>query len=250
MKAEKIIRKIIYAIDKSMNTAVLIVIVFLLAFAVYALWDSQQVYRAADSNVYAAYKPTVDGAGLSFEELMAINPEVFAWLSIEGTNIDYPVVQGENNMKYVNTNAEGEYSLSGAIFLDFNNSKGFTDFNSIIYGHHMAKKMMFGEIGEFADKAMFDTHRYGTLYFDKQAHELEFFAFLHVDAYDGRVFSPAVTDAARGEYLDNLLRLATYTRDIGVTVDDNIVLLSTCSASSTNGRDILVGRLKKAEEDI
>ena len=146
-------------------------------------------------------------------------------------------------MKYVNTNAEGKYSLSGAIFLDYANSKDFSDFNSILYGHHMAKRTMFGELGEFSSKEKFDAHRYGNIYFDGNDHGIEFFAYLHTDAYDSGVFAANVGDEHRQAYLDGLLEKSIHVRNIGVTVEDRIVLLSTCSIDSTNGRDILVGRL-------
>jgi len=153
-------------------------------------------------------------------------------------------VQGPDNMTYVNTNTQGGYSLSGAIFLDCYSSKDFSDFSSILYGHHMEKQVMFGEIGLFSDKSYFDAREYGMLYFEGQEHGLEFFAFVHADAYDGEVFRAKIEgEEARQAYLDLLLSMASHTRDIRVTTDDNIVLLSTCSASSTNGRDILVGRI-------
>jgi len=132
--------------------------------------------------------------------LQAINPEVFSWLTVYGTNIDYPVAQGQDNMKYVNTNAEGKYSLSGSIFLDYNNSKDFSDFNSILYGHHMQKKTMFGEIGSFSNQYFFDSHRYGNLYYGGKDHGIEFFAFIHTSAYDDTVFTPNVTDKNRQAY--------------------------------------------------
>ena len=243
MKAETIGRKTVNVGNIIVNNTVLVIIVLLIVFAGYALWDSKQLHLAADKSNYAVYKPTAGNEGKTFTELQDINPEVFAWLTVYGTNIDYPVTQGIDNVKYVNTNAEGQYSLSGAIFLDYNNSKDFDDFNSILYGHHMAKKVMFGEIGEFADKKMFDTHRYGNLYFNGKNHGLEFFAFLHVDAYDSSVFTANIWDSARETYLDNLLAKAIYSRDIGVTINDRIILLSTCSSDSTNGRDILVAVL-------
>ena len=243
MKAVKIFVKTIGAINGVVNTAVLTGILLLITFSVYALWDSNQIYQAADKSNYAIYKPTVLNEGKSFKELQALNAEVIAWLSVYGTNIDYPVTQGPDNMKYVNTNAEGLYSLSGSIFLDNGNSVDFSDFNSILYGHHMEKKTMFGEIGDFSDKDTFDSRRYGNLYFDEKDHGIEFFAFLHTNAYDGSVFRPNAGDGARREYLDNLLAKAAHTRDIGITDRDRIVLLSTCSSDSTNGRDILVGRL-------
>ena len=243
MKTEAIGGGIIKAANAMVDTTVLIIIVLLFAFAGYALWDSNQIYQTAEKAQYEVYKPTVEDEGKSFQELQAINPEVFSWLNVYGTNIDYPVTQADDNMKYVNTNAEGNYSLSGAIFLDKSNSNDFSDFNNIVYGHHMEKKVMFGEIGNFSEQEMFDTRRYGNLYFDGKDHGIEFFAFVHADAYDGSVFSPNVSEGARQAYLDNLLELATHKRDIGVTVNDRIVLLSTCSSGSTNGRDILVGKL-------
>ena len=243
MNTKTIGRKTIKAVSSIVNNALLLVITTLIAFAWYALWDSKQLHQAADKANYAAYKPTAENEGMSFKELQAINDEVFAWLTVYGTNIDYPVTQGPDNMKYVNTSADGRYSLSGAIFLDWYNSKDFSDFNSIVYGHHMAQRVMFGEIGEFSDWDMFDSHRYGNLYFDGKDHGIEFFAFMHVDAYDSSVFNANVRQAARQAYLDVLLMKAMYIRDIGVTVDDRIILLSTCSSDSTNGRDILVGRI-------
>lgn len=243
-KAENIGRKAVKVINSIINLIVLTVILLLIAFALYAMWDSGQVYNAADAARYEIYKPAAVDEGKSFEELQAINPEVFAWLTVYGTHIDYPVTQGEDNMKYVNTNAEGDYSLSGSIFLDYANSKDFSDFNSIMFGHHMEKETMFGEIGLFSDKNYFDARMYGNLYYGGEDHGLQFFAFIQTDAYDHTVFSPGVMGKdAQQTYLNNLLNKAVYTRDIGVTVEDRILLLSTCSSTTTNGRDILIARI-------
>ncbi|MCL2079958.1 MAG: class B sortase [Oscillospiraceae bacterium] len=239
MKSKSV--KAIKGINGIINYAVLIVVILLFLFAAYALWDSNQLYAGADKSNYSVYKPTPEDQGKSFAELVAINPEVFAWLTVYGTSIDYPVTQGPDNMKYVNTSAEGRYSLSGAIFLDSRNSKDFSDFNSIIYGHHMAKNVMFGEIDDFRDKEKFEAHRYGSIYYDGQYHQIEFFAFLHTDAYDGEVFSANVNESERGRYLESIFAKSLHIRDIGVTTNDRIILLSTCSADSTNGRDILAG---------
>jgi hypothetical protein len=81
------------------------------------------------------------------------------------------------------------------------------------------------------------------LFYQQQNHGVEFFAFLHVDAYDRTVYKPGVSRPDRQAYLDNLMGQAIFTRDIGVSIDDQIILLTTCSSSSTNGRDVLVGRI-------
>jgi sortase B len=110
----------------------------------------------------------------------------------------------------------------------------------------MDKGVMFGEIGDFMDRDYFDFREYGAMYYGDRWHGLQFFAFLHVDAYDGAVFRVNIDGREeQREYLDRLLDMAVYTRDVGVTTEDRIVLLSTCSPipTPTNGRDILIGRI-------
>ena len=242
MKADIISGRIVKVANNLVDITILTIIVLLVLFAGYALWDSNQINQAADKANYEVYKPTVENEGKSFKELQALNSEVLAWLTVYGTSIDYPVTQGRDNMKYVNTSAEGKYSLSGAIFLDFEND-GFHDFNSVLYGHHMAKRAMFGEIDEFSEKGKFDSYRYGNLYYEGQDYGIEFFCFLHADAYDESVFNAKLKNSERQKYLNNLYDKALQWRDIGVDIDERIILLSTCSSDSTNGRDILVGRI-------
>jgi len=268
MKAKAMGVKAIKTIDSIVNHAILVIIVALLAFAGYSLWDSKQITGAASKSNYESYKPVAEDEGASFEQIRAINPEVIAWLEVYGTNIDYPVTQAADNTKYVNTNALGQYSLSGAIFLDAGNSKDFSDFISVIYGHHMEKNVLFGDIGRFADKDVFESHRYGNLYYEGKDHGIEFCAYLRVDAYDRSVFSTFqrhgdgsfVFSAEQGsgsfnekttntlgekkkQYLTDIISKAMYTRDVRFSGKDRLVLLVTCSTDATNGRDILVGRL-------
>ena len=236
-------KAIIKGLDNIIGFLVLTIVLLVLAFAGYALWDSEQIHSQADKSLYTVYKPTAENAGRTFKELRQLNDEVIAWLTVNDTNIDYPITQGTNNMKYVNTNAEGRYSLSGSVFLDYRNNSGFSDFNSIIYGHNMDRKTMFGEIGYFADELYFSSHEYGNLYYNEADHGIEFFAFIHTDAYNSDIFWPNIPIDLRQEYLDGLLEEASHVRDIGISVDDRLILLATCSPSSTNGRDILVGRI-------
>ena len=81
----------------------------------YALWDNSRVYAAAD-NVQAgllAFKPQPqEDNSLSFGQLRDINPDVCGWLTLDGTAIDYPVVQGESNFTYLNTDVYGSFALA------------------------------------------------------------------------------------------------------------------------------------------
>ena len=242
--AAKFSRKIIRIINGLVNIIVLTVILMLLVFSCYAVWDSGQIHSTASSRNYQVYKPTQEEETASFAELQALNPDVFAWITVYGTNIDYPVVQGQDNMRYVNTDVKGNHSVSGAIFMDYRCGANFTDFSSILYGHHMENQAMFGEIGQFSNKNYFEERKYGELYVDGLDRGLEFFAFLHADAYDFDIFHVNINDQEKQEYLDLLIDTAIHFReDVPVTTDDQIILLSTCSSDSTNGRDILVAKI-------
>ena len=238
-------RKTIQIANGLLNAFVLLVILVILSFSFYSIWDSSQIYGAASSINYEIYKPTAESETTSFADLQAINPDVFAWITVYGTNIDYPLVQGSNNMKYVNTDARGRHSISGAIFMDYRSDPNFSDFSSIIYGHHMENQVMFGEIALFSDKSYFNARRYGVLYVNGQEYGMEFFAFVHTDAYDFEVFRVGITDPEeKSAYLELLMQIAMHSRpEISVTATDRIVLLSTCSPNSTNGRDILVAKI-------
>ncbi|MFR3684904.1 MAG: class B sortase [Enterococcus sp.] len=219
------------------------VLVLLCAYGIYGMWDTNQVLSSAQSSNLQQYKPEGNDA-LSFQELKKINLEVIAWLTVYGTKIDYPITQADNDQKYVNTDVMGKYSLSGSIFLSSENTADFSDFNSIIYGHHMDKEAMFGGLDKFRGKKYFDQHQYGNLHYGEKDYGIEFFAFIKADAYDWQLYNPGIQEiAARESYLSYLTEQANQTRSIQVNPEDRIVLLSTCASEPTNGRHILVGKL-------
>ena len=239
-KTEKFIVQII---DHMVNLTALLLVLMTMFLSCYMLWDSNQVYQAADAKNYEAYIPT-EKHTKSFEELQKINPDIIGWIRVNETNINYPLLQAEDDDTYMNTDAEGRYSLSGAIFLHCANNPDFSDFNNIIYGHHMEKHMMFGDVGLFTEKKYFDEHPYGNLFFDGKDHGIEFYALLQADAYNETLFSVcADTSETRQAYLQEIEANAIYRRNIKITENDHLVLLTTCTSEMTNGRNILVGKL-------
>ena len=202
-----------------------------------------RAHQAADAKNYEAYIPT-EKHTKSFEELQKINPDIIGWIRINETNVNYPLLQAEDDDTYMNTDAEGKYSLSGSIFLHCANKPDFSDFNNMIYGHHMEKHMMFGDVGLFADKEYFDEHPYGNLFFDGKDHGIEFYALIQADAYNERLFSVSSEEPeAKQAYLQEISDNALYKRNFELTENDHLVLLITCTSDMTNGRNILVGRL-------
>ena len=229
----------------AVNAVTLVTLLFLFAMGCYALWDSQAIDSQAASAAWKPYKP-VEPELLSFKELESINPDVRGWLTVYGTNIDYPVCQNKDINKYLTTDARGEYALSGAIFLEPQAAPDFSDFATFIYGHHMEHDVMFGQVSDFLEQGFFNEHRYGNLFDGEGDRGLEFVCCLSADAYDGSIYRTSFASAEeKEEYLDLLRSRATCARDVQVGADDRIVLLSTCASESTNGRTLLVGIVRE-----
>lgn len=223
-------------------------IILMLAYGGYSLWDNYMINSGAFlTSDLLKYKPPENSGtedNLSLEELMALNPETRGWLTIDGTHIDYPVVQGEDDMKYVNTDIYGEFSLSGAIFLSCLNSPDFSDQYNLIYGHHMENGGMFGDVMKFVETDYFESHETGTLYLPHKTYGITLFACIQADAYDRIIYAPG-KECDMQVLLDYLKAESEQYRDIGVTAEDQIVGMSTCVDATTNGRMILFGRLEE-----
>lgn len=190
------------------------------------------------------YNPIDHHEEKGFYQLEQKYPDVKGWISIDGTHIDYPLLQSEDNVKYLDHNAFGDYVVTGSIFLDYRFNANFTNFNTIIYGHHVPTGDMFGDIKKFTNKDFFDTHRYGTIYYNGEEKELEIFGILEVDAYDMKIYRPLSDNIEENQaYYQYLLSKATYKRDVSVTSEDKICLLSTCFVNVTNGRHILLAKI-------
>lgn len=233
--------------DRLLTAFLALALGLMLLYAGYALWDTWRIYNGASINqALLQYKPSLESEedGLDFAQLLVLNPDARAWLTVEGTNIDYPVVQGEDNVKYVNTDVYGEFSLSGSIFLDYRNAGDFTDSYSLLYGHHMEGGVMFGELKHFTEESYFAEHTDALLYTPDQIYRVELFACLETDAYDAQVFSPGGLSREDMEaLLTRLEKDACQYRQTEVSGEDRILALSTCSDASTNARTIVFGRL-------
>ena len=187
--------------------------------------------KTSDAQTMAA----ADSPG--FAELRALNPDVCGWLTLDGTRIDFPVVQGADNMVYVNTDVYGNFSLSGAIFLDSRCPADFTAPYSIVYGHHIEDGGMFGDIVQFTQSDYFAAHTTGTLITDDTAYNIALFACVQADAYDPVLYDPAQSPDALLAYIK---AHAVQYRTPG---SGPVVAFSTCTEAATNGRVLLFGQL-------
>ena len=119
---------------------------------------------------------TAEDGGASFEELRAVNPDVCAWLTLDHTNIDQPILQGKDNLSYINTDVYGNFAMAGSIFLDSGCDNGFREPYALLYGHHMADHKMFGDLDLYEDRVFFDQNTTGELILPDRTYKLKIFA--------------------------------------------------------------------------
>ena len=243
-------------------------------YAGYCLWDNNQIYNAAE-DVQAdmiKIKPIVMEEledGPSFADLLELNPDVCAWVAMDNTRIDQPVVQGEHNLSYINTNIYGEYQLAGSIFLDSRNDRTFPEQDYMLtYGHDMENGGMYGDVALYKNEEFFDDNWNGTLIIPTGVYSLEAFACVVVDAADDLLFDPTFwNDRTRDEYKvykENIWDLVDYACELSeqegnkdnhvreetvewmremewiTGVRPQVFALSTCSFEFTNARTVLL----------
>ena len=247
--AEKLLR----IANRSMNLFVACLMTVLFLYGGYSLWDTWRIYHSAlpDQNLMKLKPVKGEDTNSSLQDLQKINADVCAWLTVDDTGIDYPVVRGKDDMEYINKDVYGNFALSGAIFLQSANQPDFSDPYNLIYGHHMSNGAMFGDVVEFVNEEYFSAHQTGMLYLPEKTCSITFFACVETDAMDSRIYGYITEPDTTGQ-MQQLLQYvqehAVQYRDIGVTPQNSVIALSTCAESATNGRVILFGKLQETSD--
>lgn len=183
---------------------------------------------------------------IDWKALQKENPDIYAWLYVPGTNIDYPILQHpkEDNY-YVDHNLDGSTGYPGCLTTQKSyNSKDFLDANTCIYGHNMKNGSMFHDLHGFADEAFFQKTRYAYVYLPDATYAYEIFA-----AYTfSDVLIPAAYDFSsyRGfkAYLEEIFAIrgmdSHFRKEISVTAKNHIITFSTCLKNSDHNYRWLV----------
>lgn len=240
-------RKFIKYLDKLVNIFVYILFIIVFLYGTYSVYDNLSVYNDAKltKNIIKCI-PKDDGSNFSLTELKAINEDICGWLRINKTNIDYPIVQGKDNLQYLNKNYEKEFSSAGSIFLDYRNSFTFEDDYSILYGHNMHHNTMFSDLTAYKDQEFLDEHTEGRLYLEDKTYKIEIFAYDIIDAYANTIYN------VNNYKNDKNLEIASYIKNNAITKKelqiestDKIIVFSTCVVSQHSSRAIVAARLQE-----
>lgn len=182
-------------------------------------------------------------------DISEFNENVVGWINVNGTNIDYPVVQADDNDFYLNHNYKGERDSYGSIYMDFRNVSVSRDDNIIIYGHKIRDGSMFSDLANYTNGDSYKD------YFEKNN-------TITLDLNGGRttweIYSAYVVNLGKEDYhlytiykdRQNYLDFVQETKerslvkkDIEITEEDTIISLVTCNFWYDNARVILHGKL-------
>lgn len=179
------------------------------------------------------------------------NPEMVGWLKIEGTQIDYPVMQSSvDAYDYYLTHAfDKTDDNNGTLFVDAKNHIIKRDTNLIIYGHNMKSGRMFGSLKNYLDETFRDQHltiQFDTIY-EKATYQIIAVCLSKVEYQDEDGFRyynflEAESEDSFHEYLANIQQLEVLNRDIDAKYGDELLTLSTCSSYIEDGRMFIVAK--------
>lgn len=183
-----------------------------------------------------------------YQELAEENPDFAGWISIQGTNIDYPVMQTPWEPEhYLHQNFTGEYSYAGVPFVGFGDMREEKG-DIFLWGHNMRSGTMFADLLKYRERQYLRNH--SVLHLDTllERREYEVFAVLDVteaewSSEDG-LFHSYESDFTmnREAYLEKLKKQSLYQSGITADVQDQLLFLVTCSYQKENGRIVIVGR--------
>ena len=173
---------------------------------------------------------------VDFSALRKLNEDIYAWIYIPGTEVNYPILQSSEDEAedyYLDHNLDGSSGKPACIYTQKRNSRDFTDPNTVIYGHNMRDGSMFRALHDYQDAEFFASHP--MIYIQTPAKKLAYQVFAAY-RYDNRLILEAYDDFADPEvfadYLEEILNqdtsICNINRDVSVTVEDRMITLETC----------------------
>lgn len=253
-----------------MRKAVTVILILLLSgiliFASYMAIKEVREYEAAEQlyeelqEEYVETKPTEDTEPdetpeqtepieaapitVDFTSLLEQNSDIVGWIYCPDTPINYPVVQAEDNGRYLRRDLNGKYLVSGTVFVDYRNGAIGDDANYIVYGHNMKDGSMFSSLAKYKEQSYYDEHPILYYLTPNGDYKIELYAGIVVKR-DALIYVPNPDEAEFTEFLRNAKDKSTFKSDVEMTENDTLITLSTCSYEYNNARYIVIGKLNK-----
>lgn len=189
---------------------------------------------------------------LKVKKLQKENDDIVGWLEIEDTNINYPVLQGDDNEFYLNRNYKKEKSEKGSIFLDAKYNWNIPSNNLLIYGHNIINGLMFQDLLKYESQDFYKKHPNIRFTTEKDDKEYEI-----ISVFKSRVYYKAEKNVFRYydfinakkeedymEFVKNAKKASIYDTEVTAKYGDELITLVTCSYHIEDGRFVVIGREK------
>ena len=178
---------------------------------------------------------------IDFEGLETTNPDVYAWISIQGTSIEYPILQHPvDDTYYLMHNIDGSYGYPGCIYTEKANEKDFSSPNTLLYGHNMKNGSMFAGLHQYKDSDYFENNNIVNIYTEDKTYKYQIFAAYKYDDRHILKSFDFTNDEVYESYINNIFDRrdmnSVIDREVEVTADDHIITLSTCAKNDDDAR--------------
>lgn len=224
----------------------------------YAEEETYEIIRAEvvvpeEENEEKPVVPANPQTVIDFEPLKEQNPDVYAWIRVPGTSVDYPILQSEDDNNYYLTHTiDGEETTAASIFTENYNSKDFSDPHTVIYGHNMRNGSMFASLHKYEDRAFFDENREILIYLPDRILHYKIFSAYVSDSRHLMLNYDWKASGVLDKYLDEVFSIrdmsANIDTEMKVTGKDRIITLSTCNHGIDDQRYLVQAVLEEEEK--
>lgn len=209
-----------------------------------------------EESIASKYK---DFPGIDFEPLWDKNTDVVAWIRIPNTDpiVDYPILRKQDaespyDSYYLNATIDGTEGLPGSIYMEPCNSSNFQDYNTVLYGHNMKDRTMFGGLREYASEEYAKEHPYIYIVTPEKNFVYEVASAVYMDDRHLMFGIDYLSEEGRQAYLDVLTENTDsrnmYRSDVTITPDDRWITLSTCVGDEDDRRLLITAVLREEQE--
>lgn len=219
--------------------------------------DVEPVKDEVEEMPYSNLGIEIPEKNLDWNKLHKENEDIYAWITVTDTTVDYPVLQHPtDNTYYLNNNIDGTPGYPGCIYTEDYNAKDFSDKNTVLYGHNLKDKTMFSSLHNYEEEDTFSKDQYIYIWTENDVFVYKVFAayefnsnhlLLNYDYNNEYVYEQYIKDIFNVK--DNGYGIANIKDDIDVTKEDRIITLSTCTTDhNSDQRFLVVGVLIPPEE--
>lgn len=208
---------------------------------------SEEQVAETEENKYIS---EIDFQKLQSEE----NADIYAWIQMDNTVIDYPVLQHpSDDTYYLMHNIDGSYGYPGCIYAELYNSNTFEDPVTVLYGHNMKNGTMFGSLHQFEDESFFEENKEFVIYMPDKTLVYDIAIAKETDDKRITVWYNFEEETSYQKYIDELLsgeesELYRRREEIEITTEDRLVVLQTCVSERKSNRYVVVGVLREIIE--